>query len=145
MVLEIDDYDVLKDEIVDYYQQLLGKPSPTPYPGYHELFEVVTKHISEDQARKLELNVSEEEIKAVFLSLHPNLFLRDSKLISRTYCEEAWARLTPTGNILQAGILIHWNGSHLEITFQGALEAADPNPNYHHFQQNPPLLSPCHL
>ncbi|KAK2655477.1 hypothetical protein Ddye_008529 [Dipteronia dyeriana] len=61
----------VKSEAIGHFQNILGFSMPSRH-GYRSLRNVIDKHISNDQADYMSREVTNDEIREVCFSLHPN-------------------------------------------------------------------------
>ncbi|KAH7836205.1 hypothetical protein Vadar_033678 [Vaccinium darrowii] len=63
---------VIKDAFVSFYSGLLGKPHSTPYAGYDRINQLITKRLTTVQSVHMVQDVSNTEIKDMFMGLNPH-------------------------------------------------------------------------
>lgn len=65
-------HDAVKGIAVNYFENLLGKPLPSPYEGLQSMGNIFTNFISSQQATLLERDVTDAEILSTLKSMKRN-------------------------------------------------------------------------
>lgn len=66
------DPESIKDTFVEFYSNLLGTPHSTPYFGASRVDQLVASRLSDSQRNAMITDVTNQEIKEVFMALNPN-------------------------------------------------------------------------